>query len=255
MVTQVLLGEPQEIATRWERICEELKAQIGFLPRLTGLLTETQVNELVDRELKELSRVMHALHAAFNKGDTLEISDSIELRLLPLAAPVARADGKLPATGQDPPSLRTPMDERLRNFYLETRVKNASPGQLLIMLFDALVENGEAAEAELAAPRRARRSANARRSRIGPLPRHHYRAEHCRCGTRSIPICAPRWATSTPFSPGSSRRRWPSPNPERIASDPAPVARVELHGVGPGGENLRRRPSWSRPRPRQPASP
>ncbi len=83
MVTQVLLGEPQEIASRWEKICDELKAQIGFLPRLTGLLTETQVNELVERELKELSRVMHALHAAFNKGDTLEISDSIELRLLP----------------------------------------------------------------------------------------------------------------------------------------------------------------------------
>jgi hypothetical protein len=83
MVTQVLLGEPQEIATRWEKICDELKAQIGFLPRLTGLLTEAQVNELVERELKELSRVMHALHTAFNKGDTLEISDSIELRLLP----------------------------------------------------------------------------------------------------------------------------------------------------------------------------
>jgi flagellar protein FliS len=44
------------------------------------------------------------------------------------------------------------MDERLRYFYLETRVKNASPGQLLIMLFDALVENSEAAETELAAP-------------------------------------------------------------------------------------------------------
>jgi hypothetical protein len=83
MVTQVLLGEPQEIATRWEKICDELKAQIGFLPRLGGLLTETQVNELVDRELKELSRVMQTLHASFNKGDTLEISDSIELRLLP----------------------------------------------------------------------------------------------------------------------------------------------------------------------------
>jgi hypothetical protein len=26
---------------------------------------------------------MHALHAAFNNADTLEISDSIELRLLP----------------------------------------------------------------------------------------------------------------------------------------------------------------------------
>ena len=83
MVTQVLLGEPQEIATRWERICDEIKAQVGFLPRLIGLLTEAQVNELVERELKDLSRVMHVLHAAFNKGDTLEISDSIELRLLP----------------------------------------------------------------------------------------------------------------------------------------------------------------------------
>jgi hypothetical protein len=83
MVTQVLLGEPQEIAARWQKICEEIKEQVGFLPRLTGLLTETQVNNLVDRELKELGRVMHALHAAFNHGDTLEISDSIELRLLP----------------------------------------------------------------------------------------------------------------------------------------------------------------------------
>jgi flagellar protein FliS len=43
------------------------------------------------------------------------------------------------------------MDDRLRNFYLEARVKNASPGQLLIMLYDALVENGELAESELAA--------------------------------------------------------------------------------------------------------
>ena len=42
-----------------------------------------QVNNLVDRQLQELGKVMHALHAAFNAGDTLEISDSIELRLLP----------------------------------------------------------------------------------------------------------------------------------------------------------------------------
>jgi hypothetical protein len=83
MVTQVLLGEPQEIAQRWQKICENIKEQVGFLPRLTGLLTETQVDQLVDRELKELGRVMHALHAAFNNADTLEISDSIELRLLP----------------------------------------------------------------------------------------------------------------------------------------------------------------------------
>jgi hypothetical protein len=83
LVTQALLGEPAEIAACWHGICEEIKAQIGFLPRLSGLLTDAQVNHLVDRQLQELGKVMHALHAAFNAGDTLEISDSLELRLLP----------------------------------------------------------------------------------------------------------------------------------------------------------------------------
>ena len=83
LVTQALLGEPKEIANRWHSICEEIKAQVGFLPRLTGLLTDAQVNHLVDRQLKDLGKVMHSLHAAFNAADTLEISDSIELRLLP----------------------------------------------------------------------------------------------------------------------------------------------------------------------------
>jgi hypothetical protein len=83
LVTQALLAEPREIAASWHAICEEIKAQVGFLPRLSGLLTDAQVNHLVDRQLKDLGKVMHALHAAFNHGDTLEISDSIELRLLP----------------------------------------------------------------------------------------------------------------------------------------------------------------------------
>ena len=83
LVTQVLLGAPTEIVIRWQSICEDIKSQIGFLPRLSGLLTDAQVRLLVDRQFKDLSKVMHALHAAFNNGDTLEISDSIELRLLP----------------------------------------------------------------------------------------------------------------------------------------------------------------------------
>jgi hypothetical protein len=83
LVTQALLGEPAEIAARWHGLCEEIKAQLGFLPRLSGLLSEEQVNQLVDRQLQDLAKVMHALHAAFNAGDTLEISDSLELRLLP----------------------------------------------------------------------------------------------------------------------------------------------------------------------------
>jgi len=44
------------------------------------------------------------------------------------------------------------MDLRLRNFYLESQVKNASPGQLLIMLYDGLVDNTERVEAALSQP-------------------------------------------------------------------------------------------------------
>jgi len=43
-------------------------------------------------------------------------------------------------------------DERLRNFYLESRIKNASPGAVLVILYEALVENAEIAESEIAAP-------------------------------------------------------------------------------------------------------
>ena len=41
------------------------------------------------------------------------------------------------------------MDERLRHFYLESRIKNSSSGELLLMLWDTLVENAEKAEAEI----------------------------------------------------------------------------------------------------------
>ena len=41
------------------------------------------------------------------------------------------------------------MDQRLRNFYLETQVNSASPGQLLIMLYDHLIQNAERADTEI----------------------------------------------------------------------------------------------------------
>jgi flagellar protein FliS len=44
------------------------------------------------------------------------------------------------------------MDQRLRNFYLESQIKNASPGQLLIMLYDGLIQFAEQADTEIAAP-------------------------------------------------------------------------------------------------------
>jgi flagellar protein FliS len=41
------------------------------------------------------------------------------------------------------------MDQKLRIFYLENQIKNASPGQLLIMLYDGLIQNAESAATEL----------------------------------------------------------------------------------------------------------
>ena len=41
------------------------------------------------------------------------------------------------------------MEHRLRNFYLESQVNNASPGQLLIMLYDGLIQHAELAESEM----------------------------------------------------------------------------------------------------------
>lgn len=44
------------------------------------------------------------------------------------------------------------MDQRLQNFYLETQVNNASPGQLLIMLYDGLIQQAERADTEMSTP-------------------------------------------------------------------------------------------------------
>ena len=44
------------------------------------------------------------------------------------------------------------MDQRLRYFYEETRIKNASPAEMLVMLYDYLVQKAETAEGQLAAP-------------------------------------------------------------------------------------------------------
>lgn len=44
------------------------------------------------------------------------------------------------------------MDEKLRRYYLESQVKNASPGQLLIMLYDCLIQQAERADEEISSP-------------------------------------------------------------------------------------------------------
>jgi len=44
------------------------------------------------------------------------------------------------------------MDQRLRDYYIETQVNNATPGQLLVMLYDCLLEHAELAVQEISAP-------------------------------------------------------------------------------------------------------
>ena len=44
------------------------------------------------------------------------------------------------------------MEQRLRDYYIESQVNNATPGQLLIMLYDCLIEHAELAAGEINAP-------------------------------------------------------------------------------------------------------
>jgi flagellar protein FliS len=41
------------------------------------------------------------------------------------------------------------MTQKLRNFYLESQIRNASPGQMLIMLYDGLIDQAEIADGEI----------------------------------------------------------------------------------------------------------
>jgi flagellar biosynthetic protein FliS len=56
------------------------------------------------------------------------------------------------------------MDQRLRHFYEENRIKNASPAEMLVMLYDYLVQKAETAESEIAAPAGSEERAGAART-------------------------------------------------------------------------------------------
>jgi flagellar biosynthetic protein FliS len=45
------------------------------------------------------------------------------------------------------------MEQRLRDYYIDSQVNNATPGQLLVMLYDCLIEHAEAANQELSVPK------------------------------------------------------------------------------------------------------
>jgi flagellar secretion chaperone FliS len=41
------------------------------------------------------------------------------------------------------------MDQRLRDYYIDSQVSNATPGQMLLMLYDCLLEQADVAEREM----------------------------------------------------------------------------------------------------------
>ena len=191
MVTQVLLGEPQSrspiagtpSATRSRRRSASCRASPACSPRRRS-------RELVDRELKELGRVMHALHAAFNNADTLEISDSVELRLLPWLRQQRAFLENCLATGENPSPLKTNYGPPPPQF-LSTRaaLRTRRPGELLVILYDDLGRRAPSI-AESAARRRplARPSARRGPARHRALHQPHHRAQFMRsCDRNTTP--------------------------------------------------------------------
>lgn len=83
LVTDCLLEEPQTLADNWESLCEKLKVHIGFIPNLGPLLSEDQINHLIDHKFGEIESIMKDAHKVLNKADVVSFSDILELRLSP----------------------------------------------------------------------------------------------------------------------------------------------------------------------------
>lgn len=83
LVTDSLLEEPEVLVEQWHDLCEDLKAQIRFIPSLAPLLTEDQINMLVDKKFKEIEDIMREVHKVLNEADVVTFSDILELKLSP----------------------------------------------------------------------------------------------------------------------------------------------------------------------------
>ncbi|MEM9400380.1 MAG: hypothetical protein AAF984_09245 [Verrucomicrobiota bacterium] len=81
LVTDSLLEEPEELVRQWQNLCGQLKEQVGFIPKLGPLLTEEQINMLIEVKLEELNAVMKDTQKALSKADVVAFSDILELRL------------------------------------------------------------------------------------------------------------------------------------------------------------------------------
>jgi len=83
LITDILLAEPDEIIEKWQSICKMVKAQIVFLPQLAVLLSEDQINDLVEKHLAELDKIMKEAAGSFSTADVVAVSDILELQFLP----------------------------------------------------------------------------------------------------------------------------------------------------------------------------
>lgn len=83
LVTDCLLADPDNIAQQWQDLCKELTKLIGFFPSLGYLLTEKQINELIDQRYAEFNQIMKDIAEVLPKADVVAFSDILETRLQP----------------------------------------------------------------------------------------------------------------------------------------------------------------------------
>jgi len=83
LITDALLADPRQVANAWVSLCDEIKGILAFLPVLNGLLTEQQLDSLIDDRLAALNAVMNEIGETLSKADVVAFSDLLELKLMP----------------------------------------------------------------------------------------------------------------------------------------------------------------------------
>jgi hypothetical protein len=83
LVTESLVGEPTSVLETWQKICEGIKSQVGYLPQIGALLLDDQVEKTVVAHLNDLNKIMNSCAQALSAGDVVTFSDTLELMLIP----------------------------------------------------------------------------------------------------------------------------------------------------------------------------
>ncbi len=83
LVTDSLIGEPEEVLRQWHSVCEQLKTQIRALPQLGALLADEQVEEIVSSRMDEFRQIMNACAKSLSTADVVAFSDTLEMQFLP----------------------------------------------------------------------------------------------------------------------------------------------------------------------------